>query len=1092
MAVLAKILLDEAPPLRVLRPDASIELDNVVRRALAKRPEERPTNGTALAELLGRCLEPGHAGAVLPVKEPTPALRERRLVCVVLTSDQSHDDRTITPAEQSAQLEKLRAVVDGNGGTLARLGPNDLIVTVESSGVATDQATRAARCALALASALSTVDVALAMGWAELGPIPVGEVIDRAAGLLKLRPGSGGVRVDEVSAGLLDVRFEIVALEGQLRLREERELDSAPRTLLGRPTKCVGRAREITTLTAIYEEVQSEGVARAALVTGVAGAGKSRVRHELLERVRTHDARPAVWLARGEALRSGSPLDLLAGCVRAGTALREGEPLEAARDHLRARVRMRISPSRSGSLGSPQEVAELLGEIVGVPFPDSESPRLAAARRDARMMGEQMLAAWLSLLEAECDVRPVVLVLEDLHWGDPQTVRFIDVALRELANKPIFVLAVARPEIHDRFPSLWRDRAISEVRLAGLSARACTELARQVLDDAAPELIARIVQHTEGNALYVEEMIREAAHGTVDTLPASVLAMVQSRLEALDAHARRFLRAASVFGEVFRADGALAIADASGIDAPQIVLSRLVESEVVTRRSGGHAGLAGEYAFRHALVREAAYAMLSDEERTRAHARAARWLEQAGEKDGLLLAQHHDRGGEPGRAARWWGVAARQALDRNDFEAALVRAQWAMDRSSEPGIVVEARAVRGRACACLGRWADAQAEADAALAIASEPSVRLDLLRDLWNVGVFRQDSATLRRVGGEAMQLATARGEGELLAEAQCALAFAEHLDARVDEGVRQFRIAANASAEKPSHILGISTVMLYHAGLHEEAETWIRRVLVRAEDVRDWQTVCFLYANLGLVLSAQGRYGEAREAYGSARATAERCGLVTALARTVSITAGHHLDVYDWDGAERHAREACNVGRNLEFTTPRVSATLDLVAIAIRKGDPDEATSIADSIADPVARGTGFHGWLWRARMSLLRAEIMTARHDWEGAIHQSRDAIAQATSVRRLKYRISGQILLARALAEVGDRTTARSEIDDALSAARASPDPAQRLRVGLAAMALGRDESILAETLEQAEQIERGLPDQTSRAMFRSAPELHILG
>jgi tetratricopeptide (TPR) repeat protein len=341
-------------------------------------------------------------------------------------------------------------------------------------------------------------------------------------------------------------------------------------------------------------------------------------------------------------------------------------------------------------------------------------------------------------------------------------------------------------------------------------------------------------------------------------------------------------------------------------------------------------------------------------------------------------------------------------------------------------------------------------------------------------------------------MALATAQGARDLLAEAQCALAFAEHLDARVDEGVRQFRAAANASDEKPSHILGISTVMLYHAGLHEEAEVWIRRVLKRAEDVHDWQTVGFLYANLGLVLVAQGHYGEAREAYASARATTERCGLVTVLARTVSIMAGHHFDLYDWDGAERHAREACDIGRNLEFTTPRVSATLDLIAIAVRRGKPEQAMALADSIADPVARGTGFHGWLWRARLALLHAEIRAARGEWQAAIDQSTVAIGQATSGRRVKYRIAAQLVLARARAELGDRAAARSELDDALSAARESPDPAQRLRVGLAALALGRDESMLAETLEQAARVERGLPDPSSRALFRGSPELQILG
>jgi eukaryotic-like serine/threonine-protein kinase len=250
----------------------------------------------------------------------------------------------------------------------------------------------------------------------------------------------------------------------------------------------------------------------------------SRRRRELTARLRARGQPVAIWLARAEALRSGSPLDLLAQLVRAGTSLGDEPDLERARERLRARVRLRVAREEDRA-----ELAEFLGEIVDVPFSDEGCPRLAAAHRDARLMADSMLHAWLTLLEAECAMHPVVLVMEDLHWGDAQTVRYVDAALRELKNKPLFVIALARPEVHERFGDLWRDREAQELRLGALSPRACERLVRDVLGDVDPALVQRVVAHAEGNALFLEELIRAAAKGVLDAAPASVLASSASR-----------------------------------------------------------------------------------------------------------------------------------------------------------------------------------------------------------------------------------------------------------------------------------------------------------------------------------------------------------------------------------------------------------------------------------------------------------------------------------------------------------------------------------------------------------------------------------
>ena len=101
-----------------------------------------------------------------------------------------------------------------------------------------------------------------------------------------------------------------------------------------------------------------------------------------------------------------------------------------------------------------KRVAEFLGELAGIHFPGESSAALQAARQDARLMGDQMRAAWVDWLEAECAEKPVLLVLEDLHWSDASSVQLVDSALQRLRERPLMVLALARPEVSVRFPRL--------------------------------------------------------------------------------------------------------------------------------------------------------------------------------------------------------------------------------------------------------------------------------------------------------------------------------------------------------------------------------------------------------------------------------------------------------------------------------------------------------------------------------------------------------------------------------------------------------------------------------------------------------------
>jgi tetratricopeptide (TPR) repeat protein len=555
---------------------------------------------------------------------------------------------------------------------------------------------RAAQCALALHALLPESPMALATGWSEAGhKLPGGDAIDRATKLLDQpgpfyahppdpqTPGPAGeaaaIVIDEVTAALLDQRFEVTASAGKLHLRGLRELDIGARTLLGKATTLMGRDWELSSIQSLFQDCIDEQAAHALLITGPAGMGKSRLAYEAVRMLERGRADLAVWKGRADPLRAGSALGLLGGALQSATGIHESEPLEDRRRRITERVRQHVPAPAA------DRVAAFLGEIISAPFDDATSAELRAARKDLRLMSHQMQQAWLDFLAAECAAHPVLLVLEDLHWGDVPTARLVDEALRRLPRGPWMVLALARPEVHASFPRLWADRHLQEIRLSPLPRRASERLVREVLGNTvSAEKTARIAEQADGNAFYLEELIRAVAErrrGDEDSqpLPQTVLAMVQARLDGLDADARRVLRAASVFGEVFWPGGVSALLGGGTGPLPTGGwASDLIARELVVQRAASRFDGEPELSFRHALLREGAYAMLTADDRALGHRLAGAWLIERGERDPLVLASHFELGGEPARAGGFYLRASIQALRGADTDAAIALAEQAL------------------------------------------------------------------------------------------------------------------------------------------------------------------------------------------------------------------------------------------------------------------------------------------------------------------------------------------------------------------------------------------------------------------------------
>ncbi|MRG96553.1 serine/threonine-protein kinase PknK [Polyangium spumosum] len=669
MALLAKLLLEEPPRLRDLCPDVPEPLATLVHRLLSKEPVARPEDGAAVRELVDRI----DATARSPVSIGEPSRvgltgTERRLVSIVAVSPPL--DRE-APRDLVAAVERVATPL---GARVLELSSGVVVAVLLGEGSVVDQAATAARCASWVKLAAPEAAVVLVTGRGEsTNRLPVGEALERAAALLDeaLSEGREGapVRIDENTRALLDARFELVEQEGgRIALCGERRTGQERRTLLGKPSPFVGRERELRNILDLVTESFEERRPSAVLVTAPPGMGKSRLRQELLRVIKERHANVACALARPDAIGAGSAFSLLSGALRDILQISAGEPIAAQRR------KVELLAAVFGGEAERRTNMEFLGELAGAPFPDDGSPRLRAARQNPIFMADQIEAAYRALTAALGATRPILVVLEDLHWGDAPSLKVLDALLRDLSDVPFVILAFARPVVHEVFPRLWAGRSMQEIRLGPLSRRAATELVSAALGgDVAAERGAALVERADGNAFFLEELIRAVADGRGGELPDTVLGMVEARLSALAPEARRLLRAASIFGEVFWESGLRELlGDGEPIAAS---LTELCERELVTRRL--HSRFAGqeEYTFRHAIIREGAYAMLTDDDRHLGHRLAGEWLKRAGELDALVLAEHFQRGRDPENAAAHYLRAGSQSFDRDDFSGALHCAQ---------------------------------------------------------------------------------------------------------------------------------------------------------------------------------------------------------------------------------------------------------------------------------------------------------------------------------------------------------------------------------------------------------------------------------
>lgn len=985
VATVGKILFSDPAPLAMVCPAASAALSGLVARMLRKRAAERPADGAGLlAELREledsvESLPPPDADTV----RPALTLAERHVLTVLVAvgsssgADLAHTG-VATVGDLRPQVDALRAELEPTGANVEPLLDGGLIATW-TEGDAREQATTACRAGWDLVRRVgASVGVATGRGDLERA-LPAGPVIDRAVAHV----APGGVRVDEATA-------ELVA--GRVRLSEDRVVESvsspgrdAGGRLMGRPSPMQGRARELRLLAATFEQCAEEPMARAVVVVADPGVGKTRLRVEACARLR---GVATLLVGHGDPMRAGSALGVLADALRDHVGVERGEAAEVTRARLSDRL------ARHLPIGALAEATEFLAELLHLPV-DEGRPAIRSARREPRLLGDRIRRAYLAWLDGLSARGPVVIVLEDLHFGDVATLGFVDDALRELAGRPLLVLAFARPDLLERHPDLWRSRAAEHVRLGPLSPRAARRIARASIGEADDAEVERLVALAAGNPLCLEEVLR--AHARGDEAPPTLRAMLDQRLRSLAAEERQALRAASVFGTVFWRAGLESLLGHTEEAVLSRALRRLIEGEWIEARPPGRFPVHEELAFRHSLVRDAAYDMLTGEDRALGHRLAARWLLAAGERDPLPVAQHFARAGDGPAAARFFARAAEQSLAVHDLALAAERA-GAGTAHAEGEVRGRLRLVMAEVERWRGRHAAARAAAGEALRLLPEGSAPwLAAARELISGAGRTGDPDAAGRAADEVC---------------------------RVDDEVqRSAQVVAICEAAR----------VMFHAGRYEEAEGFIDRAEALAAGSEIDPSAD---AELHRVRGARARqYGDSWGDVGGYRASLARYEEAGDLrsAQNARVSLGFALaELGELEHAESTLRRALAVAEHTGLPAVATRARHNLGMVLAELGRLEEAEEVERAAAQEAA-ARGDRRLEGGSRVYL--SQIALAAGDGRRAAREA--ALAAERFEDTPPAQAGARAAWGRALLSLGD-----------VAGARAQTEPAWQLLAGLA--------------------------------------------
>jgi class 3 adenylate cyclase/tetratricopeptide (TPR) repeat protein len=722
--------LPEPPSKR--RADVSPQIDAICLKALQKSPSKRHASAAEFVKELDRFLTTPELSltATYHVRDEVPAgesvsesfadsastsrpRREaelRQVTVAVFNYDSdvsaSSSDSSTTHAEQLRDQADLfagfvRERVTRFGGTMVPSSGQELITCFGFPVAFEDAAQRAVRAGLQVLRDLSSAERSSSLlpsaeqCWVSVhsGEAIAEEVGDDSGISLVGEARNTAVRIDSVAeAGALLISaatqqrvrllFECESL-GERRIRGVaqpvelfkvlKEAASRNRVELvdpGNLTPLIGRDTELSILKDRWEQALEE-LGQIVLLIGDAGLGKSRLIRELREHVtRESDDEVAIIELRCSQYHLNTGYFPMVEFLSRLLAFEGQSPAERLETVVRYLTELKLD--------TPENVALLCG-MLSVPT-DERFPPLALSPQKLKERSEELLLNWLKRLE---QARPVLFIVEDLHWVDPSTLELLERHVAQFESGRVLSVLTFRPE----FETPWKSKPHqTQIALNRLTKRQIAEMMRKRSGrtDIPDVIVNQVVERTDGVPLFIEEftslivesgLLDRDARGDGETpslmqvIPATLHDLLLARLDRMASN-RDVIQLAATIGREFRFE-LLAAASSLPPDDLRKELDKLIRAEILFQKGQG---AEAAYIFKHALLQDAAYRSMLTKKRQASHQRIAEVMEErfpdvvATQPE--LLAQHFTEAAVLDKAIQYWMKAGQRSQDQcNNREA---------------------------------------------------------------------------------------------------------------------------------------------------------------------------------------------------------------------------------------------------------------------------------------------------------------------------------------------------------------------------------------------------------------------------------------
>ena len=830
----------------------------------------------------------------------------------------------------------------------------------------------------------------------------------------------------------------------------------------------VGRAAEWAQLGAVFDGAVADRACRLVTVMGDPGVGKSRLVKDFTT-ARSADAR----VLRGRCLPYGDGITFwpLLEVAREAAGITEEDSPATARERLIALV----GDADPDAEAIVDRVAAAIG-LATSPFPVSEL--FWGGRR------------FLEILAAD---RPVVVVVDDLHWAQPTFLDFLVHLVSASRTAAILVLATARHVLVEKHAD-WGERAGSPViDLEPLTAEDTAGLADHLLGGSGLDADTRtkVVRAADGNPLFVEQMVsmlvdkgilqhvdgRWVPAKTLDdvAVPPTIQALLASRLDDLSREERAVVEPAAVIGLVFFEPALEEMVPIPVREAVPVHLTTLDGKQFVSRDASDPEE--ETYRFRHGLIRDATYGSLLKRTRAQLHERFVTWAERVNRERGreqefeeilgFHLEQAYRYRTELGplddtgralarRAAEKLGAAGRRAFARGDMPAAadLLRRTTALLPTDDPERIALLPDL-AEALMEQGKTSEATEAADEATAAAERiGDARLAARARLARLAVdFFEGAATIEAVvdgAGATIPAFETVGDDGGLARTHRLLMVVHGTAGRFDD-------AADAAERVVSHAMragdtrmaargaaGYATVAL---GGPTPVATAMERCTELLDQVRgDRKAEAVILGVLAQLHAMLGEFDTGRDMY--RRGQAMLADLGPSVTASTTSTESWRVEALAGDlaAAERELRRDHDQLEAIDERYFRSTVAALLAGVLIEAGRPEEADRYAASAAELTDEDDVNSGVLWR----LARARLLAAAGAAAGADALAREAIGLAADTQDLVLQADAQLALAEVLAAAGDRDAAGPPLREALASFERKGDrvSADRVRARLA--------------------------------------------